>query len=203
MKGFSALITNIKDQNNVFLQELRESINELDALLFNRRVTKFIKFTDKVDITVLRKSMHIENPLLEIIHKKLLSDAIINNFIFVRKQPRDTVSEEKSPLQSQNSSNLYDKELERVLVDIIEGKTGQNEINKNSNNSQENYKHTCDIDPESERLRGKFISGNVFNLSKKSFSEAEIKLLRRFCTYARENRSLAGEKRSGKVWKKS
>ena len=69
LKEFSELITNIKDQNNVFLQELRESINELDALLFNRRVTKFIKFSDKVDITVLRKSMHIENPLLEIIQK--------------------------------------------------------------------------------------------------------------------------------------
>ena len=83
LKEFSELITNIKDQNNVFLQELHESINELDTLLFNRRVTKFIKFFDKVDITVLRKSMHIENPLLEIIQKKLLSDAIINNFIFV------------------------------------------------------------------------------------------------------------------------
>ena len=102
----------------------------MEALLFNRRVTKFIKFSDKVDITVLRKSMRIENPLLEIIQKKLLSDAIINNFIFVWKQPRDTVSEEKSPLQSQNSSNLYGKELERVLVDIIEENTGQNEINK-------------------------------------------------------------------------
>lgn len=100
LKEFSELITNIKDQNNVFLQELCESINELDALLFNRRVTKFIKFSDKVDITVLRKSMHIENPLLEIIQKKLLSEAIINNFISVQKQPRDTVSKEKSPLQS-------------------------------------------------------------------------------------------------------
>ena len=138
LKEFSELITNIKHQNNVFLQEFRESINELDALLFNRRVTKFIKISDKVDITVLRKSMHIENPLLEIIQKKLLSEAIIYNFISVRKQPRDTVSKEKSPLQSQNSSNLYDKELEGVLVDIIEGNTGQNEINKNCNNSQEN-----------------------------------------------------------------
>ena len=35
------------------------------------------------------------------------------------------------------------------------------------------------MDPESGRLRGKFISDNVFNLSKKSFSEAEIKFLSR------------------------
>ena len=52
-------------------------------------------------------------------------------------------------------------------------------LTKNSNNSQENYEHTCDIDPESGRLRGKYISDNVFNLSKKWFSEAEIKLLSR------------------------
>ena len=84
----------------------------------------------------------------------------------------DTVSEEKSPLQSQNSSNLDDKELGKVLVDIIEESTGQNEINKNSNNSQESYIHSCDVDPGSGRLRGKFISDKVFNLSKKSFSEA-------------------------------
>ena len=60
LKEFSDLIVNINEQNKVFLQELRESILELDALLFNRRVTKFIKFSDNVDITALRKSMQIE-----------------------------------------------------------------------------------------------------------------------------------------------
>ena len=59
MKEFSELITNIKDQNNVFLQDLRESINELDALLFNRGVTKFIKFSDKVDIIHISWHIHL------------------------------------------------------------------------------------------------------------------------------------------------
>ena len=124
--------------------------------------------------------MHLENPLLEIIQKKLLSDAVINSFITVRKPAKISQTvEEKLPSQLQNSSKLYDKELEEVLVDIIEGNTGQIEANNNSNNNGENCKHDCEIDPESGRLRGKFIPDNVFNLSKKSYSEAEIKLLSR------------------------
>ena len=181
LKEFSDLIVNINEQNKVFLQELRESILELDALLFNRRVTKFIKFSDNVDITALRKSMQIENALLEIIQRKLLSDAIKYIFISVRKPPKtsQTVSEQKTLSQLQPSTDLYDKELEEVLVNILEGNTEHSKTNKNSDNMEESYTHDCEIDPESGRLRGKFISDNVFNLSTKTFSEAEIKLLSR------------------------
>ena len=44
---------------------------------------------------------------------------------------------------------------------------------------EESYTHDCEIDPEPGRLRGKFISDNVFNLSKRIFSEAKIKILSR------------------------
>ena len=81
----------------------------------------------------------------------------------------------------QPSTDLYDEELENilVLVSIIEGNTGHSKTNKDIDYMEESYTHDCQIDSESEQLRGKFISDNVYNLSKRTFSEAEIKLLSR------------------------
>ena len=136
LKEFSDLVVNINEKNKVFLQELRESILELDALLFNGQVTKL---SDNVDITAPRKSMQIENPLLEIIQRELLSDAIKHSFISVRKPPKTSqiVSEHKTPSQLQPSPDLYDKELEELLVNIIEGNMGHSKTNKNRDNMEE------------------------------------------------------------------
>ena len=119
-----------------FSQEPRENILDLDVLLLNRRVKKFIKFDENVDIKALGKNMHVENPLLEIIQRKLLSDVIKHSFISVRKPPKtsQTVSEQEIPSQLQPSTGLYDKEPEEALVNIIEGNAGQSKTNKISDN---------------------------------------------------------------------
>ena len=48
------------EQQKVFLKELQEKLIELDAALFNKRITKFLKLSDKLDTRSLRNIMKIK-----------------------------------------------------------------------------------------------------------------------------------------------
>ena len=54
---------------------------ELDASLFNRRITKFVTLSDKLDTRSLRNIMKIKNPLLDTIQRNLLVYASIISLV--------------------------------------------------------------------------------------------------------------------------
>ena len=70
---------------------------------------------------------------------------------------------------------MSDDELLNVLDDIAEG-NGTNNIGIVENNPNVKCNSTTQ---EFGKLQGRFISGNFFNLSNKSFIDHEIKLLSR------------------------
>ena len=54
---------------------------ELDASLFNRRITKFVTLSYKLDTRSLRNIMKIKNPLLDTIQRNLLVYASIISLV--------------------------------------------------------------------------------------------------------------------------
>ena len=56
------------------------------------------------------------------------------------------------------------------------------------------YSKACNIDPATGTIEKKFVSENVFNLSSRNITEAEIKFFNKrigFCTETRKNQPLA------------
>ena len=89
----------------------------MDVLLF-KRVSKIIKFSDNVNTRTLQSNLYIENPFLNISKGKRLSD-VIKSGTLEHQKPSQI---DPSTCQSIENS-LYDKELEDMSVDIIEGNT--------------------------------------------------------------------------------
>ena len=71
------------------MKELREKLIELDAVLFNRRITKFLKLSDKLDTRTLRNIIKIKNPLLDTIQRNLLVYVSRDNHITSRRHYRN------------------------------------------------------------------------------------------------------------------
>ena len=182
---FKELLNKHGKQQKVFLKELRQNLIELDAALFNRRITKYVKLSDKLDTRSLRNIMKIKNPLLDIIQRNFLVYASRDNYITSHRhsrnkrfghsdmQPSTTDTELNKRLEE--THYVSNDELVNVLVDIAEG-SETNNIGVVENNT---YVKSISTTENSVRLRGCFISDNVFNLSNKSFTDHEIKLLSR------------------------
>ena len=54
---------------------------------------------------------------------------------------------------------------------------------RNEFENENNSRNSCEMDIETNRLKGKFVSSNVINLSKRELSEAEISLLSKGLKY--------------------
>ena len=87
--------------------------------------------------------------------------------------------------------------LANVIKDDIPPTLNVSEQNLCSHGETSNATNTCEIDKEINRKKGKVVSDNVFNLSRRNITDDEFKSFKqrsKFCFNARENRSLASEK---------
>ena len=165
-----------------FLQQLQTETRKLEATLFNRRITKFFKLHDDTNLTCLRKLMTCEKNASDILQETLLQYAVktirvstTRGSSFVRRPTKKVTNNNDSNRDTIDSDTIdtttHDvTELAEVLVDILEGNVPDEEISELPE---------VQLDPETGRIKGKFISDNVFNLSEKSFTKFEIKLLSR------------------------
>ena len=78
-----------REHQKVFLKKLQEKLIELNAALFNRRITKFVTLSDLLHTRSLRNIMKIKNPLLDIIQRNLLVYASRDNHITSRRYSRN------------------------------------------------------------------------------------------------------------------
>ena len=128
--------------------------------------------------------MKIKNPLLDIMKKNLLVYVSSDNPITGRRPSRSKRFENSDMQPSITDTELVNNSLEKtqyvsddefvnVLVDIAKG-SETNNIGVVENGT---YVRSSSTTENSGRLRGRFVSDNVFNLSNKSFTDHETKLL--------------------------
>ena len=181
------------------LQELRQSVVTIEANLFNRRVTKFMKISDTIGIRYIRTKMEVSNPISNKLQRRILAVSVTSNRISNRKRRKAvnyTVSR-NDEIQRDNESlnnSLIITELAETLANLPCDDTQlNNQLNNQTLNSKSELNHnpeqhhnvelnhiqfstSCEMN-ENGRMQGKFVSENVFNLSRKTLSPSEITLL--------------------------
>ena len=67
--------------------------------------------------------------------------------------------------------------LANLIKDDIPPALNVSEQDLCSHGETSNATNTCEIDEESNRIKGKFVSDNVFNLSRRNITHDELRLL--------------------------
>ena len=117
---FEELLKNMKNNKKVFLKELQAKLIELDAVLFNRRITKFVKLSDKLDTRSLGNVMKIENQLLDTMKKNLLIYVSRDNHITNQRHSRNKLFDNSDKQRSKMDTELVNNRLEETLY-VIDG----------------------------------------------------------------------------------
>ena len=193
----------LKDHNDISnIQKLLTAYTELEDKLFNRRIVKFMKVCSTVSLKTIRTKMNLEYEFPRDLQNRLLSHQISHNYIntrrFKQKSQNNNESFTTSSLivetnkeQTKIENGLSDETTsERTndlsdLANILANLTADDIPPAQNINSQElrsqgetsGIENHAEMNIETNRLNGKFVLDNVFNLSRRNISNSELNLL--------------------------
>ena len=193
----------LKNHNDISnIQKRLTAYTELEDKLFNRRIVKLMKVCSTVSLKTIRTKMNLEQKFSRDLQNILLSHQISHNYINTRrfKQKSQNNSEslttsslivETNKEQTKIENGLSDEttsertndllDLANILVDLagddIPPAQNINSQELRSQGETSGIGNHAEMDMETNRLNGKFVSDNAFNLSRRNISDSELNLL--------------------------
>ena len=182
------------------VEQLLVSFIDLEDKLFNRRVTKFLKIFNEINLNQMRREMVTENHFSKEIQKHFEDKKLIQSSITTSKQRKPTKELKKrsaipsetipspplspSPILpldlSSSSTSVHDiTQFAEILADLEKDAIPPAHRNfvTTANTETTSRLNFCETDKTSNRLVGIFISSSVVNLSRRNVTSAEIELL--------------------------
>ena len=192
----------LKNNDISKIQNLLTAYTKLEDKLFNRQIVKFMKVCSTVSLKTIRTKMNLEYEFSRDLKNRLLSHQISHNYINTRRFKQKSQNNNESLItsslivetneeQTKIENGLSDETTsERTndlsdLANILADLTADDIPPAQYTNSQELRSqgetsvigNHAEMDIETNRLNGKFVSDNVFNLSRRNISDSELNLL--------------------------